>query len=166
MKKAFTLIELIFVILILGILSAVAITKLAATRDDAEVVKAAANLATAINDLNVYYTANGSFSKNFKDMTSAVASLGEGHGMLKIKGDKDCVKIQAINADDKSDTSDSALNKALASKIMLDFNTAGKDDATCIMLAKMPALRNICGSGDDEIISECEIIVSGYNVTW
>lgn len=165
MKKAFTLIELIFVILILGILSAVAITRLAATRDDAEVVKAAANLATAINDLNVYYTANGSFSKDFKDMTSAAASLGEGYGMLKIKGDKDCVKIQAINADDKSG-SNSTLNKALVSKIILDFNTAGKDDATCIMLAKMPALKNICGSGDDEIISECEIIVSGYNVTW
>lgn len=165
MKKAFTLIELIFVILILGILSAVAITRLAATRDDAEVVKAAANLATAINDLNVYYTANGSFSKDFKDMTSAAASLGEGYGMLKIKGDKDCVKIQAINADDKSG-SNSALNKALVSKIILDFNTAGKDDAACIMLAKMPALKNICGSGDDEIISECEIIVSGYNVTW
>ena len=35
MKKAFTMIELIFVIVIIGILSAVAIPKFAATRDDA-----------------------------------------------------------------------------------------------------------------------------------
>ena len=41
MKNAFTMIELIFVIVILGILAAVAIPKLAATRDDAQVSKMA-----------------------------------------------------------------------------------------------------------------------------
>jgi len=39
MKKGFTMIELIFVIVILGILAAVAIPKLAATRGDAEIGK-------------------------------------------------------------------------------------------------------------------------------
>lgn len=40
MKKAFTLIELIFVIVILGILAAFAMPKLFVSRDDAEFVKA------------------------------------------------------------------------------------------------------------------------------
>jgi len=41
-RKAFTMIELIFVIVVIGILSAIAIPKFAATRGDAELVKAKA----------------------------------------------------------------------------------------------------------------------------
>jgi len=42
MKKAFTMVELIFVIVVIGILAAIAVPKLAATRDDAEISKAIA----------------------------------------------------------------------------------------------------------------------------
>ena len=44
-KNAFTMIELVFVIVILGILSAVAIPKLAATRSDAEAAKIRSDVA-------------------------------------------------------------------------------------------------------------------------
>lgn len=46
MKNAFTMIELIFVIVVLGILAGIAIPKLAATRDDATLATMRANLAT------------------------------------------------------------------------------------------------------------------------
>jgi len=62
-KKGFTMIELIFVIVILGILAAVAIPKLAATRTDAEVSKMATNLTVLISDLGSYYTSNGVLNK-------------------------------------------------------------------------------------------------------
>jgi len=71
MKRAgFTMIELIFVIVILGILAAVAIPKLAATRTDASVSKMASNLATVVSDMGAYYTSQGTYSGNWPDFTN------------------------------------------------------------------------------------------------
>ena len=56
------MIELIFVIVILGILAAVAIPKLAATRSDAEAAKIASDLATCVGDAGGAYLKDGNFS--------------------------------------------------------------------------------------------------------
>lgn len=63
MKKAFTMIELVFVIVILGILASVAIPKLVATRDDAEVMAGVQRVSTIISDIGAYYTAHGIFAE-------------------------------------------------------------------------------------------------------
>ncbi|MCI7501417.1 MAG: prepilin-type N-terminal cleavage/methylation domain-containing protein [Campylobacter sp.] len=75
MKKGFTMIELIFVIVILGILASVAIPRLAATREDAEISAAVANLRTLVSDVTAYYTAKGEFgagdsTTKWKDITN------------------------------------------------------------------------------------------------
>ena len=44
-RNAFTMLELVFVIVVLGILAAVAIPKLAATRDDAQIAKGRSDVA-------------------------------------------------------------------------------------------------------------------------
>jgi len=52
MKKAFTMIELVFVIVVIGILATIAIPKFAATRDDATLTKAkttVANIRAAVS---------------------------------------------------------------------------------------------------------------------
>jgi len=43
-KKAFTMVELVFVIVVIGILAAIAVPKFAATRDDATITKAMATI--------------------------------------------------------------------------------------------------------------------------
>ena len=55
------MIELIFVIVILGILASVAVPRLASTREDAEISATVANLRTLVSDASSYYVANGTF---------------------------------------------------------------------------------------------------------
>ena len=62
MKKGFTMIELIFVIVILGILASVAIPRLAGTRTDAEISATVANIRTLISDAASYYAVKGQFA--------------------------------------------------------------------------------------------------------
>ena len=74
MKKGFTMIELIFVIVILGILASVAIPRLAATREDAEISTGIANLRTLLSDITTYYVAKGNFNgTKWRDITNVTS---------------------------------------------------------------------------------------------
>ncbi|MDY5384743.1 MAG: type II secretion system protein [Campylobacter sp.] len=103
MKKGFTMIELIFVIVILGILASVAIPRLAGTREDAEISAAVANLRTLVSDTTAYYTAKGEFPANTKwsDITNVPlgsATTTDATTAAKLKaGGKDCITVQLVN---------------------------------------------------------------------
>ena len=87
MKKGFTMIELIFVIVILGILASVAIPRLAATRTDAEIATTVSNIRTLISDLSSYYVVKGEFGN---------AKWGDVTNVPVRKGDKNLARQEKI----------------------------------------------------------------------
>jgi len=73
MRRGFTMIELVFVIVIIGILAAVALPKMTATRDDAKISQIVANARTALGDFSTAYTGMGRqnfAAADFPDITN------------------------------------------------------------------------------------------------
>ena len=109
MKKGFTMIELIFVIVILGILASVAIPRLAATRTDAEISAAVANIRTLISDAAAYYAVKGEFDSTVKwrDITNVplyyldvpITSSDQAVKAvyLGVADDKECILLQLVD---------------------------------------------------------------------
>ena len=103
MKKGFTMIELIFVIVILGILASVAIPRLAGTREDAEISTAVANIRTLLSDAASYYVVKGGFGtakwNEFTNVplsgatTQAVSATATAN--LKVGG-ADCIGLRLV----------------------------------------------------------------------
>ena len=160
MKKGFTMIELIFVIVILGVLASVAIPRLAATRDDAEVAKAATNLTTAVSDITAYYTAKGSFEANAQQDFTKITNALTKDGKLKVKGTKECVVVTLPTT---AITGNANAGKSSTVKLNLKFQPA--QDPVCLQLSKLPGILTMCGKsggqGESQVSGDCDIQIGG-----
>ena len=163
MRKAFTMIELIFVIVIIGILAAVALPKLDATRNDAEISAVVANTKQFIEDLRKYYTANGRpnyITAKTPEVTSVplylnpdcrtLASMTQinfvGSTLYLCRGNDAIMKIETTN-------------RALPiQKVIL------KDNATGTMLSNLLGNNHLFNTFTNGIIGRT-YIVGGSNVT-
>jgi general secretion pathway protein G len=82
MRYAFTMIELIFVIVILGILASVAIPRLNATRDDARISRMAQMVINGVSEIASYTVSKGYSENNLSLMSNSISSMllsGEAH---------------------------------------------------------------------------------------
>lgn len=77
-RAAFTLVELIIVIIILGILAALAIPQFATSTQDAQIATLQSNLAVARNAVNLYYHQHNSTYPCVNDETGGAGGGGTG----------------------------------------------------------------------------------------
>lgn len=77
MTKAFSMVELVFVIVVIGILSAIAVPKFAATRDDALIARGISTLAAVRNAI-----ATERQKRILRGDFTAITSLTNGSGMF------------------------------------------------------------------------------------
>lgn len=104
LKKAFTVLELIFVIIILGILAAVALPKLSTSKDEAEVSKALSNLKTIVSDMSSYALKNNALTStrlmsNVSELENVdLSSLNNTAEVnFKVGNDENCIKFVFVS---------------------------------------------------------------------
>jgi len=146
-KLGFTMIELIFVIVILGILAAVAIPKLNATRTDAKVSAIATQVQSAVSEIPQYVTAHGGAanSKALKEESQVIKQLITQDKAKEIGGNEHNVTVYG---DDKKGC------------VRLETN-----DTSLIVETNKSATGPIC-TGIKNIVKDMNYTVTGSSVTY
>jgi prepilin-type N-terminal cleavage/methylation domain-containing protein len=125
-KKAFTMIELIFVIIVLGILASVALSSLSATRSDAMSVTLLDDLRTCISELANGYTATGEEIINTPSCQHVLKCFVINRGVLLTDGEFIISTHNNSQVDEEQNYCQEAQNKADNSNISKPLSSGGR----------------------------------------
>lgn len=137
MRAGFSFIELIFVVVILGVLAIIAIPKLNANRDDAKVSALAMQIGTGIQEIANYSVSRGRtedslvlMSNNFEVLQAqGQANLSDHKAIIKAGEVTDCITL---------DINSTSTHEVLS----LSFKPFGGNDSLCVALQSMIDLKD------------------------
>ncbi|MBS4313028.1 prepilin-type N-terminal cleavage/methylation domain-containing protein [Campylobacter vulpis] len=157
MNKAFTILELVFVIIILGILAAIALPKLSSSKDEAELSKALNNLRTFINDISIYALkndklANTKLLSNVSGIEEVDLSRNLSDVAFKVGEDERCVEfvfvqgasfvLMGISSNDNVKNAIKAVANGADESVLnnADFTSLSQNKA-CVALSKSESFK-------------------------
>ena len=156
-RYAFTMLELIFVIIIVGILATISIPKLSATRDDAKISKLSYNIQTVKTEIATSIFAKGKVPKTKEEVKSAsntVIELESRGNLIFDTSDTNKIGIIFINRDSPS--------KERCKKMILDYNDSSNVELAITTLNSSTA---IC-RGVNSVVQDINMTIAGNRIDY